>query len=257
MPQSDMDLLDSCCCVCFYGKDQIGTFSQLTAAGYQVLNIQVLSPVMRFIKSLDVSFTTPVKPKEVIMFSRQLALLLESGIDIVSALDLFKAQASNRAFQAVLEAIIADLRAGTSFSTALSKFPKIFPAMFYRTIAAGEPIPVPDSDKWTNQATETLEIPQTMVGSKQAFALKVKGRSMIDALIDDGDIVLMEAADTAENGEMVAVWLKDKQEVTLKRIYVETDNVLLKPANPLMNPLKQRSDNVEIQGKVIGVIRKL
>ena len=80
---------------------------------------------------------------------------------------------------------------------------------------------------------------------------------MIDALIDDGDIVLMEPADSAENGEMVAVWLKDRQEVTLKRIYVETDRVLLKPANQTMKPIQQTPDNVEIQGKVIGVIRKL
>ncbi|MDD5287939.1 MAG: transcriptional repressor LexA [Dehalococcoidales bacterium] len=125
------------------------------------------------------------------------------------------------------------------------------------TIAAGEPIPVPNSDTWTNQAAETLEIPQDMVGNKQVYALKVKGQSMIDALIDDGDIVLMEQADSAENGEMVAVWLKDRQEVTLKRIYVETDSVLLKPANQYLKPIQQNPDNVEIQGKVIGVIRKL
>ncbi len=125
------------------------------------------------------------------------------------------------------------------------------------TIAAGTPIPVPDSDNWINQATETMELPKDMIGDKQVFALKVKGQSMIDALIDDGDIVLMETADSAENGEMVAVWLKDKQEVTLKRIYVESDRVLLKPANQNMKPIQQNPDNVEIQGKVIGVIRKL
>jgi len=80
---------------------------------------------------------------------------------------------------------------------------------------------------------------------------------MIDALIDDGDIVLMETADSAENGEMVAVWLKDREEVTLKKIYVESDRVLLKPANQSLKPMQQNPDNVEIQGKVIGVIRKL
>jgi repressor LexA len=124
------------------------------------------------------------------------------------------------------------------------------------TIAAGTPIPVPNSDNWT-QATETLELPQDMVGKKPVFALKVKGQSMIDALIDDGDIVLMETADSAVNGEMVAVWLKDSEEVTLKRFYAEKDRVLLKPANQNMKPIQQNPDNVEIQGKVIGVIRKL
>lgn len=125
------------------------------------------------------------------------------------------------------------------------------------TIAAGTPIPVPNSDNWTTPANETIELPQDMIGSKQVFALRVKGQSMIDALIDDGDIVLMETADSAENGEMVAVWLKDREEVTLKKIYVESDRVLLKPANQSLKPMQQNPDNVEIQGKVIGVIRKL
>ena len=125
------------------------------------------------------------------------------------------------------------------------------------TIAAGTPIPVPNSDNWATQATETIELPQEMIRDKQVFALKVKGQSMIDALIDDGDIVLMETANSAENGEMVAVWLKDREEVTLKKIYVESDRVLLKPANQTLKPIQQNPDNVEIQGKVIGVIRKL
>ena len=125
------------------------------------------------------------------------------------------------------------------------------------TIAAGTPIPVPNSDNWTDQAVDMLELPQDMVGKKPVFALKVKGQSMIDALIDDGDIVLMEAADSAENGEMVAVWLKDREEVTLKRFFARKDKVILQPANQTMKPIEQRADNVEIQGKVIGVIRKL
>ena len=124
-------------------------------------------------------------------------------------------------------------------------------------IAAGTPIPVPNSDSWASPATETLEIPQDMIRDKPVFALKVKGHSMIDALIDDGDIVLMETANSAVNGEMVAVWLKDREEVTLKRFYAEKDRVMLKPANQSMKPIQQNPDNVEIQGKVIGVIRKL
>jgi type IV pilus assembly protein PilC len=111
---------------------------QLNAVGYQVLNINLLSPTMRFLKSLNVSFTPTVKPKEVIMFSRQLALLLESGIDIVTAIDLFRAQAANKALQSILEQVLADLRGGTSFSVALAKFPKVFSTMYHRTIAAGE-----------------------------------------------------------------------------------------------------------------------
>jgi repressor LexA len=124
-------------------------------------------------------------------------------------------------------------------------------------IAAGEPIPVPDSDNWHKQELDNLELPLDITGNRQVFALKVKGLSMIDALIDDGDIVLMEPAHTAEPGEMVAVWLKDRREVTLKRIYYDRDTVKLQPANQSMRPIFQPADNVEIQGRVIGVIRKL
>ncbi len=125
------------------------------------------------------------------------------------------------------------------------------------TIAAGVPIPVPTSDTWTNQSLEILEVPEELTQGKQLYALKVKGLSMIDALIDDGDTVLMEPVNTADNGEMVAVWLKSEQEVTLKRFYREGDMVCLRPANKLMEPLYQKPENVEIQGKVTAVVRKL
>ena len=124
-------------------------------------------------------------------------------------------------------------------------------------IAAGEPIPVPDSDTWQKEAAEALELTEELIPSKEVYALKVKGLSMVDALIDDGDIVLMEAAETAEDGDMVAVWLKDKQEVTLKRLFREKDIIRLQPSNASMKPLYVSPQNVEVQGKVIGVIRKL
>jgi repressor LexA len=124
-------------------------------------------------------------------------------------------------------------------------------------IAAGKPIPVPSPDTWTNQTLDTIELPQEMTGNRQVYALRVKGQSMIDALIDDGDIVLMEPASTARNGEMVAAWLKDERSVTLKRFYMEPDKVILKPANRTMKPITIRPENIEIQGKVVGVIRRL
>ena len=126
------------------------------------------------------------------------------------------------------------------------------------TIAAGQPIPVPQSDTWTQEPLEVLDLPPELVqGKTRVFALRVKGLSMIDALIDDGDIVVMEAVNTADDGDMVAVWLKAEQEVTLKRIYRGDGHIRLQPANRQMRPIYHVPENVEIQGRVIGVIRKV
>lgn len=126
-------------------------------------------------------------------------------------------------------------------------------------IAAGLPIPVPSADTWRSDADgEQVEVtPELTKGRDDVFALRVKGTSMIDALISDGDMVLFQAAGTAENGEMVAVWLKEQQEVTLKKIYYEGDRVRLQPANVTMEPIYTTPENVEVQGRVVGVIRQV
>jgi repressor LexA len=126
-------------------------------------------------------------------------------------------------------------------------------------IAAGEPIPVPAPDTWDTTATaETLEVTEDLTRGKEGvYALKVKGLSMIDALINDGDIVLMQQVSTVENGETAAVWLKSEKEVTLKKVYREKERIRLQPANSQMKPIYANPDNVEIQGKVIGVIRQV
>ena len=80
---------------------------------------------------------------------------------------------------------------------------------------------------------------------------------MVDAMINDGDIVLMQYVNVVENGEMAAVWLKAEKEVTLKKVYREPDRIRLQPANSQMKPIYAEPDNVEIQGKVIAVIRQL
>jgi repressor LexA len=117
---------------------------------------------------------------------------------------------------------------------------------------------VPSSETWEVEPLEILELTDELTqGKKDVYALKVKGLSMIDALIDDGDIVLMQAANTADDGEMVAVWLKDEQEVTLKKIFHERDKIRLQPANSQMRPIYVDPNNAEVQGKVIGVIRNL
>ncbi len=126
-------------------------------------------------------------------------------------------------------------------------------------ISAGEPLPVPTSDTWTmSDAAETLEVTRDITHNKEGvYALRVRGTSMIDALVNDGDIVLMQYANTADNGEMVAAWLKEEKEATLKRIYREQERIRLQPANVQMQPIYVAPENVEIQGKVIAVIRRL
>jgi len=126
-------------------------------------------------------------------------------------------------------------------------------------IAAGEPIPVPTPDIWDVVASsETMEVTEDLTrGREGVYALKVKGSSMVDALINDGDIVLMQYVNVVENGEMAAIWLKAEKEATLKKVYSEPDRVRLQPANSQMQPIYVEPDNVEIQGRVIAVIRQL
>ncbi len=125
-------------------------------------------------------------------------------------------------------------------------------------IAAGQPIPVPD-DVTPGDPLEVVEIGSDLVGSAagDVFALRVKGHSMVDALINDGDIVLLRAQKTCENGETVAVWLRDQKETTLKRLYREGERVRLQPANVTMGPIYTDAENVEIQGKLISVVRSI
>ena len=125
-------------------------------------------------------------------------------------------------------------------------------------IAAGEPIPVPTSDTWEMEPMDTVEVTSELIqGRGDVYALRVKGTSMVDALIGDGDIVLMQQAATAEDGEMVAAWLKAEGEITLKKLYREPGRIRLQPANAQMQPIYAELRNVEVQGKVIGVIRQL
>jgi len=125
------------------------------------------------------------------------------------------------------------------------------------TIAAGDPIPVPTEEIWHSVAQETVEVPAEMLLQQvEAYALRVKGKSMIDAFVDDGDIVVLEATRTADDGEMVAAWLSDRQEATLKKLYREPGRIRLQPANRRMRPIYVDPDQIEVQGRVIGVMRR-
>lgn len=126
------------------------------------------------------------------------------------------------------------------------------------TIAAGQPIPVPGDLPTRGESAESLELPADMWpdSTSDLYALRVRGDSMIDAFIADGDVVILRRRETARNGEMVAVWLRDRQEVTLKRFYQEGKRVRLQPENPTMSPILADARDVEIQGQVVGVIRR-
>jgi len=118
--------------------------------------------------------------------------------------------------------------------------------------ASAEPISFSDDDY------EEIELTPDIVEEQDGlYALRVKGDSMIDALINDEDIVVMRHQAVAEVGEMVAVRLKDRNETTLKRFYPEGERVRLQPANPKVEPLFVHPANVEIQGKVMAVIRQV
>jgi repressor LexA len=129
-------------------------------------------------------------------------------------------------------------------------------------IVAGEPVPVPSSDfNYYDQETG-IDIARSLLPPKEKaedlFALEVQGDSMIDAMVNDGDIVVMRPITQASNGEMVAVWLADRDETTLKYFFLENGRVRLQPANPLMSPIIiDDPAHVQVQGKVILVIRRL
>ena len=140
------------------------------------------------------------------------------------------------------------------------------PANVYRipvlgVIAAGQPLPVPTTEGMDpSHADEQIAITADLLGARDPehlFALRVKGTSMIDALINDGDIVIMEHTNSVRNGEMAAVYLRDANEVTLKKFYREGTRVRLQPMNATMAPLFTSARNVEVQGRVVTAIRAL
>ena len=125
-------------------------------------------------------------------------------------------------------------------------------------IAAGQPIPVFSTEgAASSEEFDTIEVPPELPRRHgKLFGLTVNGTSMIDALIDDGDVVVVKPAREAVNGEMVVAWLRDEEEATLKKFFLEGDQVRLQPANSQMDPIYSPADNVEVHGKVVTVIRK-
>lgn len=122
-------------------------------------------------------------------------------------------------------------------------------------IVAGQPIPVFNDQAETGDAVEVAPMLLRGIDSAEVFALRVRGDSMIDAMISDGDIVIFRKQETANNGDMVAVWLDERGETTLKYFYKEGEKVRLQPAHPTMDAIYVSAAHCQVQGRVLSVIR--
>ena len=128
------------------------------------------------------------------------------------------------------------------------------------TIAASEPVPTPDDVGYYYDTDDLIDVPLNLIGADDArdlFALRVVGDSMIDAMVAEGDIVILRRQAVAQNGDMVAVWLDERGETTLKKYYLEGEQVRLQPANPTMQPIYVPAEHVRVQGRVLAVLRTL
>ena len=122
-------------------------------------------------------------------------------------------------------------------------------------IAAGEPI---DIGEGVFDEEDAIELTRDLLPQHDnVYALQVRGDSMIDAMVSDGDIVIMHHQQEAQDGDMVAAWLTDRDETTLKYYFRESDRIRLQPANPTMDPIYVDPAVVQIQGKVLMVLRQL
>jgi repressor LexA len=137
----------------------------------------------------------------------------------------------------------------------------LVPVPLVGKIAASAPVALPGDDVgYYYDADDLIEVPQSMIGATgrdDLFALRVTGDSMIDAMVADGDIVVLRRQNVARSGDMVAVWLNERGETTLKKWYPEGRQVRLQPANPTMQPIYVDADKVSVQGRVLAVLRSL
>ena len=168
---------------------------------------------------------------------------------------------SIRVLQPVQAGVSLPARVDEAFRSAGSALAGMVSIPIAGRIVASEPIPMPLSDLNYYDAESSVDIARSLLPAKEVndlFALEVSGDSMIDAMINDGDIVVMKKAASANNGEMVAVWLDDNNETTLKYFYKEADRIRLQPANPNMSPIYVKNPkSLRIMGKVVMVIRQV
>jgi repressor LexA len=165
----------------------------------------------------------------------------------------------------------ADVSRGISFTEKAEKLLGIFSGMVSSAaenlglvriplagnIVASEPIDLVNDGFSAYDEDDAIEISASMINGRagELFALRVDGNSMIDARVYDGDIVVLQQQNTANNGDMVAVWLAGDT-TTLKYFYNEGDQIRLQPANPDMEPIYVPPEDVQVQGRVMMVLRQ-
>lgn len=127
-------------------------------------------------------------------------------------------------------------------------------------IVASMPVEMPEDSGQHFDEDDLLEVPPMLLRGAKAdefYAMRVRGDSMMDAMISEGDIVIMRRQKRAKNGEMVVVWLPSRSETTMKYYYHEGDRIRLQPAHPMMDPIYVDPDDCEIYGRVVSVMRQL
>lgn len=176
--------------------------------------------------------------------------LLERDADVSRGLRL-----TEKAAETTGQVVETVSKAVEKVSTAVSNMLRV---PLVGNIVAGSPIGVGnDSDFSVYDDEDAIEVSTSLIRGRhdKLFALRVNGDSMIDAMVNDGDIVIMRQEHNVRDGDMVAVWLRDDT-TTLKYFYQEGKKVRLQPANPTMEPIYVDRKDVQVQGKVMMVLRQ-
>jgi len=185
------------------------------------------------------------------------------GTDSTSLVDYYLKQLAQKGYIERGERVSRSIRVVKSLHGGVTqRVSELLSIPVWGRIGASLPVPMPPTESSYFDPDSTVEIARSLLPSRERvtdlFALEVSGQSMIDAMVNDGDIVIMKRTQNANNGEMVAVWLEDSNETTLKYFFKENDHVRLQPANPTMAPIIiHNPEHVRIQGKVVMIVRRV
>jgi repressor LexA len=189
----------------------------------------------------------------------------QTGISSTSVvnyyLDQLEAEGYIKRDRKISRGVVVTDKIAQAFNTAVEVVGQMLRIPIGGQIGASQPVPVPGTDFSYFDTEANVEIARSLLpvrDTRELFALRVKGDSMIDAMVNDGDIVILQPVTQVKNGEMVAVWLPEKEETTLKFFFREKDGYRLQPANPLMKPIMlSKSTQVEVKGRVVMVVRQV